>query len=408
MTVCPRRAPGAIAAARFFLSRSPSEMRWRSIDVAKRRRDRRTTTRSALGGLADLLLVGPLEKAVPDVPELQVELVVDVARVLHLLHDRGDVALHAVLGADHLALLDRLLFRVILALLALDLVGLLRHAGRVDGEAHLAALLQLGADRVGDGARVDVLAGLVLHFLHGDDGQVAAWDDGRWLHRARHGFGDPLQVGRAELVGDGLDAARVAVGGLLLRAARGEQRSGEQYNGFCHGLLLAHQDQPEVDRLGRWRDRADRHGGVLVQHERLPGFLLGRAHAFAIHPAELVGDALHALAVVVQVGVDLDEIARLRAAHLGGLDGGAAAFHRRLGFHQVVHRAHLGVADRAAEGEAGLLEAFLGGAAGGERQDDQCGEDPRVSHWSSPLYAGACTQSLCASTRKSITAYLPV
>src|SRR5258708_3890767 len=41
----------------------------------------------------------------------------------------------------------------------------------------------------------------------------------------------------------GFHAARVAVGGLLLRAARGEQRSGEQHNGFCHGLLLAHQDQ---------------------------------------------------------------------------------------------------------------------------------------------------------------------
>ena len=33
-----------------------------------------------------------------------------------------------------------------------------------------------------------------------------------------------------------------------------------------------------------------------------------------------------------------------------------------LELHQVLHRAHLGVADRAAEGEAGLLESLLGGA----------------------------------------------
>src|SRR5467141_393309 len=47
-------------------------------------------------GLADLLLVGPLEQAVADVPELQIELVVDVLGVPHLLHDGGDIAFHAV------------------------------------------------------------------------------------------------------------------------------------------------------------------------------------------------------------------------------------------------------------------------------------------------------------------------
>src|SRR6185436_20450445 len=69
-----------------------------------------------------------------------------------------------------------------------------------------------------------VFAGLVAHFLDGEDRQVAAGDRGRLLHRARHGFGDHLQVGRAELVGERLDAARVAVAGLLFLGAAGEGR----------------------------------------------------------------------------------------------------------------------------------------------------------------------------------------
>src|SRR4051812_8523045 len=82
---------------------------------------------------------------------------------------------------------------------------------------------------------------------------------------------------------------------------------------FLMGLLLAHQDETEVDRLRARRHGAHHKVGVLVEHERLPGFFLGGAHAFAVDPAEFVGDALDALAVVVQVGVDLDQVAASRA-----------------------------------------------------------------------------------------------
>src|SRR6476660_1537835 len=62
---------------------------WCVFDVAIRRRDEWTMRASARRGLADFLVAGPLEQPVADVPELQVELVVDVLGVLHLLDDGG-------------------------------------------------------------------------------------------------------------------------------------------------------------------------------------------------------------------------------------------------------------------------------------------------------------------------------
>src|SRR6185436_227100 len=47
------------------------------------------------GGLADFLFVSPFQQTVADVPELEIELVVDVFHVFHLLYDRGDIALEA-------------------------------------------------------------------------------------------------------------------------------------------------------------------------------------------------------------------------------------------------------------------------------------------------------------------------
>src|SRR6266508_2051315 len=96
---CPPQDAFAIAAAGFVLSQSFGKSAWTAVDVALRRRDRRTTS-TPRAGFPVLLLVRPLEKPVADVPELQVELVVDVPRFPDLLDDGGDVAFHAVLGAD--------------------------------------------------------------------------------------------------------------------------------------------------------------------------------------------------------------------------------------------------------------------------------------------------------------------
>src|SRR5438477_4124220 len=86
-------APGLSCALSPQPASSCREARARGGGEAATSRGGVATKELALRRLADFLLVGPLEQPVPDVPELQVEFVVDVARVLHLLDDGGDVAL---------------------------------------------------------------------------------------------------------------------------------------------------------------------------------------------------------------------------------------------------------------------------------------------------------------------------
>src|SRR5205814_9121263 len=84
---------------------------------------------------------------------------------------------------------------------------------------------------------------------------------------------------------------------------------------------------------------------------------------------------------------DLEKVAGPRAAQLRRLDGGAAAFRRGLRLDEVVHRAHLLLADRAAEREAGLLEAFLGRAAGDEHRGCDRGHQQSCFHIRISLWA---------------------
>src|SRR6267142_2614041 len=85
IAVCTRAKPSAIAASGEMMSRAAGNHSWSVVDVALGRRDKRAmetsgepalVTLSLCRGLADLLLVRPLEQPVADVPELQVELVV--------------------------------------------------------------------------------------------------------------------------------------------------------------------------------------------------------------------------------------------------------------------------------------------------------------------------------------------
>src|SRR5581483_7458878 len=71
-------------------------------------------------------------------------------------------------------------------------------------------------------------------------------------------------------------------------------------------LILAHHDQVEIRRLVARRDRRDHAARALVQQHRLPRFLFRRTHALAIDPTKLIGDALHARGVVVEVRLDLE------------------------------------------------------------------------------------------------------
>src|SRR5882762_3907704 len=206
---------------------------------------------STLGrGLADFLLVGPFQQTILDVPELEIELVVHVLHLLHLFHDRSDVAFQAEGGADHLADFGGLLRVVVLALLAFQLLYLLLHRRRVHRKPHPAAFLQFGADAVGDGTGIDVFAGLVLHFLHRDDRQVAAGHHRRAEHRAGHGLGDQLQVGGAEFVGHGLDPARVAIADLVLGAAGEDEQAAQTSGGDqANGSALHHGISPSRYRI---------------------------------------------------------------------------------------------------------------------------------------------------------------
>ena len=133
---------------------------------------------------------------------------------------------------------------------------------------------------------------LFLHFLHGHDRQVAADDHRCLLHGARHRLRDQLQVGRAELVGHGLDAARVAVAAFSPARSRrraGAPRPGRDGEGdSCvgvHSWLL--RISRKSTALGSAHMVLITQVGVVVEHERLPRLLFRRAHALAVDPAEL-------------------------------------------------------------------------------------------------------------------------
>ncbi len=223
---------GAALGCMTMLLYRPPEGRTQVFGVAADTRTSAAPARrpSPLGrGLADLFLVAPLQQAVADVPQLQIELVVDVLDVLGLLDDRSDVALQAILGARpscpsrrpapcrSSSLCWRCSSSTCCCMAAASTAK--RTLPLFCSSTRMLSVIE----RVSMYSLVLFLTSCTVTI-----GRLPLAITGALQHRARHRLGDHLQIGRAELIGHGLDAARIAVARLRLGAAAGERSSGKQ------------------------------------------------------------------------------------------------------------------------------------------------------------------------------------